>query len=394
MFTHITNIWQKELMDSIRDKRAMRQALLFPLVMGIFYAVLNPLLGSMITQRAQDPLTIPAIGLENAGTDFVDFLAQFEITLEEYEGDMEAEIEKGDLGAGLIIPAGFTTSLANQQPANLTLLTNQTSGGIFGSSFSSGRLDLAISLYNQQVAITRVQAQGVDPAILTPVQIEARDLATPEQLAGIFAGMMLPMLVGIVGAQGGMFIAIDVTAGEKERGTLESLLVTPAGDTPIFLGKLLAVFTMTLVPIILTFIGFWAASNLLPQSIAGDAILPLSVIIGAVLVAIPLAFFLNVVLMIISIRTKAFKDAQSALSPVLLITIFTAMAAAFVPPTAPALFLIPIYGPSALVGKLAIGGTLPAYSVLLSTLGSLLSAGIGILIALRLFNRERLLYSV
>lgn len=394
MLTHITNIWQKELMDSIRDKRAMRQALLFPLVMGIFYAVLNPLLGNMLNERAQEPLTIPVIGLENAGDDFVDFLAQFDITLEEYEGDMEAEIEKGDLGAGLVIPAGFTDSLANQQPANLTLLTNQTSGGIFGSSFSSGRLDLAISLYNQQVAINRVQAQGVDPAILVPVQLEARDLATPEQLAGIFAGMMLPMLVGIVGAQGGMFIAIDVTAGEKERGTLESLLVTPAGDAPIFLGKLLAVFTMTLIPIILTFVGFWIASNLLPESVVGDAILPVSVIVGAVLVAIPLAFFLNVVLMIISVRTKAFKDAQSALAPVLMVTIFTAMAAAFVPPTAPALFLIPIYGPSALVGKLAIGGTLPAYSVLFSTLGSLLSAGIGILIALRLFNRERLLYSV
>jgi len=391
---NILNIWRKELMDTIRDRKALIQAILVPLAIGIMYAVINPLLISLLEARAEEPITVPAQGIEYAGQEFIAVLERFDITLEPFEGDMETAIVAGEEAAGLVIPAGFGDHVANEQSATLTLLTNDTAGGLFGGSFSVRRLDLALNAYSQAVAVNRLQARDIDPSLLTPIALDAQDLATPEQRAGVFASLMLPILVGVVAAQGGMFIAIDVTAGEKERGTLEALLVTPTSDVEIFIGKLAAVFTMTTAPIALTLLGFWFSSNVLPETMTEGAVLPLVLVVQTILITLPLALFLNVVLMIISIRTKAFKDAQSSATPVIMGVMFATIAAAFVPPSNPLLFLIPIYGTSAVVGVLAVGGVVPANAILLSVVGSLAAAAVGAVLALQLFNRERLLYSV
>ena len=133
---------------------------------------------------------------------------------------------------------------------------------------------------------------------------------------------------------------------------------------------------------------------MLPTDWSDGAVLPLSLILQTILLALPLSFFLNVVLMAVSIRTKAFKDAQSSSGPLIFGVTMAAMAAAFVPPVNTLLYLIPIYGTSAIVGKLAVGGAVPMMGVVLSVVGSLAAAAIGIIISLRLFNRERLLYSM
>ncbi len=396
MLNNILNIWQKELMEIVRDKKGLRQTLVVPLVLGIFYAVLNPLLGSLVNSRQEGTLSLPVQGLEYAGEDFIDTFDQFDIELEPFDGDLEATIASGEEAAGLIFTPGFGENVAAEQEATLIVRTNSTSGGLFGGSLSLGRLELALNAYNQQTTVKRLQDRSVDLAVLAPVTLDAEDLASPEQRAGAAAAFFLPILVAISAVQGGMFIAIDVTAGEKERGTLESLLVTPSSDVEIFVGKLAAVFTVTGIPIILTLFGFWAASILLPESMTdGAGALPLLVIFKAILVSLPLALFANVILMVISIRTKAFKDAQSALTPVMFGVMFTAMAAAFVPPTGASLaFLLPVYGTSAVVSVLTLGGVVPANAVLFSVIGNILATVVGVIFALQIFNRERLLYSM
>lgn len=394
MWSRIANIWRKEITENMRDKKALRQGLLIPVIIGIFYALFNPLLNSAITERAKEPVVIPVKGIENADQRFLNTLKQFDITLQPFEGDLEAVIRSGEKNAGLIIPPGFSTALNSEKPAELTLLTNRTSGGIFGGGFSGDRLDLAVSEFNQAVVTHRVETRNIDPAILSPINLETQDLTRPEQLAGAFAAFTLPILLAVVVVQGGFFIAVDVTAGEKERGTLESLLVTPASDIEVFLGKLGAVFTMTTIPTVLTFMAFWIASQFMPSSITNGGVLPFSVVGTAILLSIPLALFLNTALMTLSIRTKTFKDAQQAATPVIFAAMVPSMAAAFVQPTNPLMFLIPIYGPSALVGSLAVGTPTPAMAFVYAVVGSLLAAAICIPIALRVFNRERLLYGV
>lgn len=267
MWARISNIWRKEVTDSLRDKKALRQAIMIPLIIGLFYAFFNPFLSSVISDKAQQPVTIPVQGIENASPAFLAALKQQKITLEPYTGDLQTAIAKGDKSAGLIIPEGFGSNVANEKPATLTLLTNRTSGGIFGGGFSGERLNLAVAGFSQSVVGSRVQTRNMSTDLLQPVNLEAKDLATPEQLAGFFAAFTLPILLGSIIAQGGLFVAIDVTAGEKERGTLESLLVTPASDIEVLTGKLLAVFTITSIPIVLTFAGFWAGGQFIPNFI-------------------------------------------------------------------------------------------------------------------------------
>ncbi len=396
MLNNILNIWQKELMDIVRDRKGLRQTLVVPLVLGIFYAVLNPLLGSLVDSRQEDTLVLPVQGLEFAGDEFIETFAQFGIELEPFSGDLEATVASAEEAAGLIFTPGFSENVAEEQEATLIVRTNNTAGGLFGGGISLGRLELALNAYNQQITVQRLTERNVDLSVLAPVTLDMEDLASPAQRAGAAAAFFLPILVAISAVQGGMFIAIDVTAGEKERGTLESLLVTPSSDVEIFVGKLASVFTVTAVPIALTLFGFWIASTLLPESMTeGAGALPVAVILQAILVSLPLALFANVILMIISIRTKTFKDAQSALTPVVFVVLFVAMAAAFVPPTGASLtYLIPVYGTSAVVGVLTLGGIVPANAVLFSIIGNVAGTAIGVIFAMQIFNRERLLYSM
>lgn len=389
------NIWFKEISEIVRDRKALRETLLIPLFLGVFYAIFNPLLGQMMNSRSEETLVIPVQGLEYADQAFIDTFAQYDIILESYDGDMETAVSRAEKAAGIIFPAGFAEDVANEADTTLVLLTNPTAGGLFGGNLSLSRLQLAVSTYNQQLTVQRLQLRNVDVAVLTPVNLDAQDLSTAAQQAGMAAALFLPMLVAIGAVNGGSFIAIDVTAGEKERGTLEALLITPASDVQIFVGKLLAVFTVTVVPITLTLIGFWLATAVLPTSMTnGAGPLPLSVIVKAILVTLPLALFANVLLMIISIRTKGFKEAQSAMSPILLGVTFVALAAAFLPPPQSVFFLIPVYGTSAIVGVLAQGGVVPANAVLFSVIGSIVATIMVTAVALRMFNRERLLYSM
>ena len=399
MWTRIRNIWFKELIDSVRDKKGMRQTLLVPIVIGVLYAVLNPLLVNALESRAEETelqqLTVPAVGLANAaGTDLVPFLRALDIVLTPYEGDLRAHVESGEAVVGLVVPEAFAAQVAAEQPAGLQLLTNSSAGDIAVTGATIGRLNTGLVLYDQELVARRLTARGLDPGILTALTVEAESLTTPQQAGSFNARLMLPILVGIVVVSGGLFVALDVTAGEKERGTLEALLVTPASDREIFFGKLLAVFTITILPLILTFVAFGLSSNLLPDSLAGDAVIPTITILGGIAVGIPLALAVNVLLMIVAIRTKTVKDAQSAATPISLGVLVPGLAPAFIPPGNLFAYLIPGYGATAVLGDIAATGTFPVVPFLLSTLSSLLFAALLVPLALRLFDRERLLYSM
>lgn len=399
MWNRIRNIWFKEIMDSLRDKKALRQAILMPVIMGVFYAVLNPMLNSAMqskveTQSAQ-VVQVTTIGSDNVDQGLAAIMLAGQIELEEWDGtraELEAVVEAGDLKLALIVPQGFGERVDGEGSAELELLRN-TGGAALNIDTTSSRLRGAIGEYSQQLVAARLAERGVDLEILTPITVNTTTLTTPEQAAGQQAGLMLPILIAVVVVQGGMFVAIDVTAGEKERGTLESLLLTPATDQEIFIGKLMAVITATLIPLILTFIAYGTASNLLPESISGGAKLPLIVIGGSVLIALPLVLAVDVVLMVVAIRTRTFKDAQAAATPVMLGTMFPMMAAGFLPAKNALFAMIPAYGTGLVASKLANEGAIPWGLFAISALGSLLMALAGILLARKLFNRERLLYA-
>lgn len=397
MWARIQNIWFKELMGNFRDRKAMRQALIVPVTIGILYAIINPVLMNVFENRAEQSLsktlTVKAQGVDNADAGLMGVLQAADIALEPYTGDLEALVRSADTPVAVIIPDNFAQTVANEEPATVRVLTNPSGGDAVSTSTDISRVMAAISAYNDLIVGQRLAARGLDKSLLVAVMPEQEVLTTPEQQGGFTSQFMLPILVAVVVVTGGMFVAIDVTAGEKERGTLESLLVTPASDTEIFLGKLLAVYSMTTLPLVLTFVAFGLATNLLPASVGGGNSIRVSVLISSILVGLPLALAVNVILMILAVRTKTFKDAQSAMTPLSLGVMLPAMAAAFAPPTSALLYIIPAYGTAAVVGHLATTGRIPVAGLIMSIIGCLILAAAGIALALRLFDRERLLYS-
>ncbi len=391
---NIVNIWQKEVMDTLRDKRALLRMIRVPLIIGVFYAFVTPALSRTVVQQSQAPLSIPTQGVEYAGQDFLTALARQQITLTPYDGDINDLVTNGGQALALVIPADFQADLTNGKPADLKVLTNVTTGGIFSGHTSDGRLELAISTFEQAIVVQRAAAHSLDPAMLTPIAIQTENLSTPAQVAGASASFTLPLLLALVVVQGGLFIAIDVTAGEKERGTLEALLVTPASDLEVMIGKLLAVFSFSAATFVLTVVGFYAAGVLLPKLTQNGA-LPLSVVLVSLVASIPLAFFASIVLMVLSVRTSSFKDAQSAAAPLSIAAMIPTLAATFVPPANLLAYLIPVYGPAAVIGQIASsGGVIDPAPLVMCIAGSLIAAAVAFVIGMRLFNRERLLYGV
>ncbi|MAS37883.1 MAG: hypothetical protein CL610_28060 [Anaerolineaceae bacterium] len=392
MFYRIRSIWQKELMDNLRDRRSVIQSLLFAIGFGVFYAVFNPLISASFIEQAESTQHIPTQGIEYTTPAFLDVLDAYGIVLETYEGDLTADIERGALPAGLIIPPSFAESLANTDPAGLTLYVNPSAGGLFSPDFSNERLELAINAYNSNTAVERITAEDLDPDILSPIALSEESLMTPQQQAGLFASFSLPLIVTILIAQSGVFLAIDVTAGEKERGTLEALLVSPASDVEVLVGKLAAVFTFAVVPVTLTLLSFYFATFFLPESVQA-APFPFSVILVALLVGIPLTLLFNVIVLILAVRQNTFKDAQAASSLVTFLGLFAGFVVAFRPPQSDLAYLIPLYGPVAVISKSTLSAPLPETAIPFAILGSVVGVIVALRIALRLFNRERLLYS-
>jgi hypothetical protein len=205
MWRDVANIWRKEMVTTVRDRKGMTQAILVPLIIAVFYASFTPLLNKAMFERSQKPLVIPAVGVEYADPKLLDTMHEFGITLEGYKGDLEHAVERGDEESGLVFEPGFSEDLAEERPAQARLITNSTAGGVFGGAFSDSRLQLAVSVFNQKVAAARVAARGVDPSALMPVILETEDVATPEQEGALWASFYLPILVAVVVAQGGLY---------------------------------------------------------------------------------------------------------------------------------------------------------------------------------------------
>lgn len=386
-------IAMKELFDNLRDRKGVIEAILVPVFLGVFQALLIPVLDDFMLRGEDDPRTVPVVGLQDAPPEFTETMQAFNIVLKAYDGDAEAlhhaVMSKSEM-SGLVLTPGFADALqAGERPA-ITVLTNQTAGNLVTGAVSHARLFLALDAFNRQSAVGQLIINGIDPAVLDTLTLQTEELSTPAQRGGTAAGAILTLMVVYIVASGGLYIAIDVTAGEKERGTLEALFVTPVSDTTVLLGKTLAVCVMSLIPLLLSFAGFYVAANIVSDPTVMT--LPLHVVVKAALLSIPVGLLVNVVTMILTVRTRAFKDAQSAATPMILVLTLVGMAAAFVPAASQLAYFIPVYGAASAVAVISSGGVVPLVSLGMSIAGTLGAAVVAFGVALHLFNRERMLY--
>ena len=263
------------------------------------------------------------------------------------------------------------------------------------AQIAQNRLETVLGQYSAAQAAAALQNRGVDPGILTPIHLVSHPLSSPVQAASnAFLSFFLPYILITMIITGGFSAALDSTAGERERKTLESLLLTPAPRSRVLLGKIAAVTTISLVAAVAAIVSMFVALARISLP-GGSGHITLSVVAVPVMVwvAVLIAFSFSAVTLALGTLAKTFRQGQAYVTPLYFITIFPASIILFIPDFNPgiAYYLIPILN-AVLVLRDAIVHNSVDWTTLAVTTVSLLATGaLSWYAALRLFTREALL---
>jgi sodium transport system permease protein len=256
------------------------------------------------------------------------------------------------------------------------------------------RAEVLLDAYGQQIGRLRLQARGVDPRIVDAIAIERVDVSTP-QSQGARMLSVAPYLIIISLFVGGMYLAIDSTAGERERGSLEPLLINPVGRTELVLGKAGAVLLFTTVALLETLAGFAVILNLVPleRYIGVRMSLSPAALGYIVLVSIPLMVFVVGLQMMVASYTKSFKEAQNYISVMLLVPALPALVMAILPVRESLwLALLPTVGQQLFINQILRDEPVSPGHLALSSLVTLGAGVVLLLLVVRRYSREAILF--
>jgi sodium transport system permease protein len=338
-------------------------------------------------------IRVAVAGAENAPS-LVDAL-QTSGEVELLQTDDPATLIRDDSAdVGLVFPPGFESDLAERRTTGVRLVADESEL----LSVRTERLRSLLGDYAQTVVTARLEAEGVDPSLLMPFAIEDVNIASPRQMSGAFLGMMLPMFIVLWSLVGGMYTAIDVTAGEKERLTLEPLLTAPVGRAQVVLGKLLAVVTTSLVALVLAVGSMLVAFTVAPP-VSGEVGASMGVEPGTavllLLATLPVVILFSALEMTVCLAARSFKEAQNYITPLQFIVLLPAVVVMVSPDLAPSLpaFAVPVFS-TLVVLKDVFLGRVDAQGFAVMTLSSLIYAGAAIGLAIWQFGREKVLFRV
>ncbi|NJN44035.1 MAG: ABC transporter permease [Anaerolineae bacterium] len=285
MFRRINIIFQKEVIDNIRDRRALTSTLMGTLLGPGLMLLLFFVIGRTFDDAAQQSLQLPVLGTEHA-PNLILYLEQNNVEILDAPTDPEQSVRVGDFDVVLVIPEGYGDNLQNGIPASLELIVDDSRQS---SQVNVGRVERLLDSYNEQLAVLRLIARGVSPIILQPLAIEIVDVATPQSQAANLLGMMPYFLIFAI-FLGGMHLAIDTTAGERERNSLEPLLINPAPRRDMVLGKMGATILFTIVSLVGTLTAFGVLFNVVPlEEFVGARInINLGVMVAIFLICLPM----------------------------------------------------------------------------------------------------------
>ncbi len=407
-FKKIITIWKKELKDTVRDRRTLLSMVLIPiLLMPVIMIGMFKLMDSQQKSQAEQTVTV-AIVNEGAAPQIVGKLTGTgKIDAIPVTGDPETSVAEGDIDAAILIPADFREKIAYEQPVEITLVAKSTN---LNSMNVASALSLAVAEYNSEVLSTRFREQGIDPGVLSNVTVVNRDAATAKETGGYILGFLIPLFIVIYSIAGGQYTAIDVSAGEKERKTLEALFLTPARRIEIVLGKFLAVATVALTSIVLaigslyaTFVyagaGMLSSAGMNTGANSPDIIGELNFTVepqAAFLlfgVSVFLVLMFSAFLLSISIFAKSFKEAESYISPAYLVVVLPIVFVNSVPTFEPMLWHYAIPAVNAvLLFKEVLMGTYDTMHILVTFVSLIITSAAAILVATKIYSREKVLF--
>lgn len=388
---HFCIILKKEVIDNLRDRRTLVtmavSVLATPLLLFGFLWFIEKTVDEETDLVRSDPVELAVIGAQHA-PNLLAFLEQNNIAVTHHQGDPEAAVREGELLMMLVIDESYSSALAKGELAPLRLIHDSSNAGLKSIGFNSVRNIL--NHYARRLGALRLQARGINPMVVRAIHVNVSDVAAAEARNSELLNM-LPYLLIIFIMLGGLYLAIDTTAGERENQSLESLLTQAVKRQYVVLGKLAATVVFSAVTFLLVLIGLAFSFSYLPiDSISID--MSVSKIAVIFFSCLPLVFAGCALMVLVASFTKSYKEAQSYLSMVLLLPSLPLMVLGLL---APQPSVDNMWVPSLSQGLIiietlkgeAIAGNLFALSVV-STL--FLAVGLSYT-AVRLYQRERIL---
>ncbi|MGE5392231.1 MAG: ABC transporter permease [Candidatus Saccharibacteria bacterium] len=394
----ILTVWKKELKDTIRDRRTLMSMIVMPMVL-MPALILGIGKFTDAQQKKIENQTIK-IGMNSTASEFAGFLSRQDKlqVLEIGSASPKDAIKSGKADIVAVIPDNYQNSLDAQQNVPVEVYRDST---VVASSAALSRFSAAVASYNAGVQGRRFAGRGIDQSILNGLSIVPQDVASEQQRGGFGLGLLLPLFIVMWSVIGGQYTAIDVSAGEKERRTLESLLLTPVKRLELVLGKFLAVATAATTSVVISLLSFYVAltfgfSKTLTAATGNAGAANFSISVGTILlllgVSLLLVIMFSAVLLSIGIFAKNFKEAQSYIGPAYLIVVLPITILNIIPNFKPALwfFALPVANALALFKELLVGTT--DWGHIAITFASLaVYSGLAILITTKIYQQEKVL---
>lgn len=388
---YIFIIFKKELLEVFRDRRSLMAMIVFPLL--LIPSLLSVVTSFQISQTEDALSKVLRVGIVNNGNggDLVMAL-KFGRDIEVIENVDEAhlkELVKGDsLDAGIIVAPNFDATIRQGRSGKIEFYHNSTA-----ASTIKERVEASIQFYNDQLLVDRLDSFQLTKSNIEPLKIIEKDVYTQTEAMNRLIGGFLPYFFVIFCIMGAMYPTIDLFTGEKERGTIETILTVPTSRLNILLGKMsVPVFTGVISGITAIF-GMYLALQLNPDAPAFfirmiENILQLEAILLIVLMLIPLTIFFAGAMIPLAVYAKSFKEAQSMIQPSLIVAIFPLMLGML--PSMQLNFVtafIPILN-VALASKAIIANNIDIAHYAVVCFSLLLLAALGVAISIRQFGQE------
>ena len=384
-------VWWKEVRENLRDKRTVMSALIYaPLFGPIMFVVLMNVQINHELSKAEGPLKVPVVGAQYA-PNLLDALKQQGLDPQPAPHDPEAAVRNRDADVVLRIPSDYGKAWLKGEPAQVELIYDASQTG---TSTPRERLEGMLKNYIREQGAMRLIARGLSPAIAMPLVIGDRDQSTPQSRSGMIFGI-LPYFFVIAIFVGGMYLAIDLTAGERERQSLEPLFANPVARWRILLGKLGAIGAFSLASLVLCVIGFAVAGHFMPAEKLGMSFDLGAGFIGKVLLLeLPLLALFAVLQTLVAAFAKSYREAQTYLSLLMILPIVPSMLMSFMP-VKPAtwMYAVPLLGQQIGISELLRGRAIGMGDIGLALVCGFAAAAIVGLITARIYKTERLAIS-
>lgn len=388
----VRTVFAKEVVDNFRDRRTLLTALVMGPLFGpiLFAFVINLSVKQTLTSDGE-ALDLPVIGAEYA-PNLIDYLRSHNINVEEGPATRDAAIEAVTAGVHdlvLVIPESFAQDLSDMVPATVEVIIDQANTR---AERHTRRARRALQTYNQELAGLRLMIRGVSPLLMRPLNVDEVDVSTPSGRSAMLLGMLSYFFLFAL-LTGGMNLAIDATAGERERGSLEPLLCLPVKRDHLIFGKILAACLFMALSLGLSLTCFYFTVKFIPLVELGmTPNFSAPVVVTAFLLLVPFALVGASLMTLVASFTRSFKEAQTWVSvmllaptlPILIVSIL------MVRPSTPLMFVPSLSQHLLLVGLIRNEPLNPLHAAV-SVTGTLAIGALLTWLCARLYRREGLL---